>query len=99
MVKPFQYSNSIVLSTIHSFIQNPQEGEAMQPQHTTSMDDLVPSKTIPIKFPELYSQKQWAWAVKQRHKNGLARAFRKVGKNLIVNIPILAECIEEQSEK
>jgi hypothetical protein len=68
----------------------------MQVLATTSLDDIVPYQSIPEKFPHLYSAKSWAWAVKQRHHNGLARAFRKVGKNLFVNTQVLAECIDAQ---
>lgn len=68
----------------------------MQNQQTTSLDILVPYLSIPDKFPHLYSPKSWAWAVKQRNHNGLAKAFRKVGKNLFVNTQALAECIDAQ---
>jgi hypothetical protein len=71
-------------------------GKAMQIQATTSLNDIVPYQAIPDRFPHLYSAKSWAWAVKQRHHNGLARAFRKVGKNLFVNTQVLAECINER---
>ena len=69
----------------------------MQLHQTTSLDNLVPYLSIPEKFPHLYSKKSWAWAVKQRQHNGLAKAFRKVGKNLFVNTLVLAECIDSQS--
>jgi len=68
----------------------------MQNQVTPSLDDIVPYQAIPEKFPHLYTEKSWAWAVKQRQHNGLARAFRKVGKNLFVNTQVLAECIDAQ---
>ncbi|WP_333879196.1 hypothetical protein [Methylobacter sp.] len=68
----------------------------MQAQSSISLGDIVPYQSIPEKFPHLYSPKSWAWAVKQRHHNGLAKAFRKVGKNLFVNIQVLAECIDAQ---
>ncbi|MDD2660274.1 MAG: hypothetical protein PHY54_11450 [Methylococcales bacterium] len=63
---------------------------------TVTLNDLVPYQAVPEKFPHLYSAKSWAWAVKQRHHNGLARAFRKVGKHLFVNEKVLAECIDAQ---
>jgi hypothetical protein len=63
---------------------------------TTTLDDIVPYQLIPNRFPHLYNEKSWAWAVKQRHQNGLAKAFRKVGKNLFVNTKVLAECIDAQ---
>jgi len=66
-------------------------------QHqSVTLADLTPYAAIPEKFPHLYSQKSWKWAVKQRHHNGLAKAFRKVGKNLFVNTQALAECIDAQ---
>ena len=68
----------------------------MQIHETPSLDNIVPYQSIPDRFPHLYSVKSWAWAVKQRHHNGLARAFRKVGKNLFVNTQALAECIDSQ---
>lgn len=68
----------------------------MPTQAATPLDNLVPYQSIPEKFPHLYSKKSWAWAVKQRQHNGLAKAFRKVGKNLFVNIQVLAECIDTQ---
>lgn len=68
----------------------------MQAIVTTSLNDIVPYQSIPQCFPHLYSPKSWAWAVKQRQHNGLAKAFRKVGKNLFVNTHILAECIDNQ---
>lgn len=63
----------------------------------TTLNDLTPFKQIPQKYPHLYSENSWKWAASQRQHNGLARAFRKVGKNLFVNEIILAECIDEQS--
>jgi hypothetical protein len=68
----------------------------MQNQVPPSLDNIVPYQAIPEKFPHLYTEKSWAWAVKQRQHNGLARAFRKVGKNLFVNTQVLAECIDAQ---
>lgn len=62
----------------------------------TTLDDIVPYQLIPSRFPHLYNEKSWAWAVKQRNQNGLAKAFRKVGKNLFVNIRVLAQCIDAQ---
>lgn len=61
-----------------------------------TLTDLVPCQAIPEIYPHLYSKKSWAWAVKQRQHNGLAKAFRKVGKNLFVNTTVLAECIDQQ---
>jgi len=73
------------------------------PQHSyqrqsVSLADLVPYQTIPDKFPHLYSHKTWVWAVKKRNQNGLAKAFRKVGRKLFVNTIVLAECINSQIE-
>lgn len=62
-----------------------------------TLTDLIPYQDVPKKYPHLYSEKSWRWAVKQRQHNGLAPAFRKVSKNLFVNIPVLAECINAQS--
>ncbi len=70
----------------------------MQTKTTTSLNDIIPCQMIPVHFPHLYSKKSWAWAVKQRQHNGLAKAFRKVGKNLFVNSIILAECINALQE-
>lgn len=69
----------------------------MQNHTPVTLTDLVPYQAIPEKFPHLYTSKSWAWAVKQRQHNGLAKAFRKVGKNLFVNINVLAECIDAQT--
>lgn len=68
----------------------------MQDQPAVTLTDLVPYQSVPDKFPHLYSRKSWQWAVKQRQHNGLAKAFRKVGKQLFVNIQVLAECIDSQ---
>jgi len=68
----------------------------MQTQPAVTLIDLVPYQAIPERFPHLYSPKSWEWAVKQRQHNGLAKAFRKVGKNLFVNTLALAECIDAQ---
>lgn len=65
-------------------------------QSTPSLDDIIPYQDVPDKFPHLYSKKSWNWVVKQRQHNGLARAFRKVGKSLFVNTRVLAECIDSQ---
>ena len=62
-----------------------------------TLDDLIPEKQIPEKYPHLYTEKSWRWAVAQRKHNGLAKAFRKVGRNVFVNVNILAECIDAQS--
>ena len=61
-----------------------------------TLNDLTPFKQIPKKYPHLYSENSWRWAVKQRKHNGLEKAFRKVGKNLFVNELVLAQCIDEQ---
>lgn len=63
------------------------------------LDDLIPYRDIPDKFPHLWSKKSWTWAAKQRQHNGLGKAFRKVGKHLFVNVVVLAECIDAQTEK
>ena len=68
----------------------------MQDQSSVTLTDLVPYQSVPEKFPHLYSRKSWQWAVKQRQHNGLAKAFRKVGKQLFVNTQVLAECIDSQ---
>jgi hypothetical protein len=68
----------------------------MQEQNPVTLIDLVPCQAIPDKYPHLYSKKSWEWVVKQRHHNGLSRAFRKVGKNLFVNTQVLAKCIDAQ---
>jgi len=70
----------------------------MTNQTTITLNDLIPYQAVPEIFPNLYSKKSWQWAVKQRQHNGLARAFRKVGKNLFVNTSVLAECIDKQAE-
>ncbi|ASF45232.1 hypothetical protein [Methylovulum psychrotolerans] len=67
-------------------------------QPLTTLADLIPYQSIPEKFPHLYSKKSWAWAVKQRQHNGLAKAFRKVGKKLFVNTAVLAKCMDSQLE-
>lgn len=68
----------------------------MRNQSPVTLTDLIPYQAVPDQFPNLYSKKSWRWAVKQRHHNGLAKAFRKVGKNLFVNTQVLAECIDAQ---
>ncbi|WP_157198070.1 hypothetical protein [Methylomonas sp. DH-1] len=67
-------------------------------QSTASLDDIQPYQVIPDIYPHLYSKKGWSWAVKQRKHNGLAKAFRKVGKQLFVNTRVLAECIDSKSD-
>jgi hypothetical protein len=64
-----------------------------------TLADLIPYQTVPELFPHLYTRKSWMWATKQRQHNGLAKAFRKVGKTLFVNIKVLAECIDNQTEQ
>lgn len=68
----------------------------MQNQPAVTLTDLIPYQDVPEKLSRLYSRKSWQWAVKQLQHNGLAPAFRKVSKNLFVNIPVLAECIDTQ---
>ena len=68
----------------------------MSDQSIVTLTDLVPYQAVPDKFPHLYRRKSWQWAVKQRQHNGLGRAFRKVGKQLFVNIRVLADCIDAQ---
>ncbi len=65
-------------------------------QITITLDDITPSSDVPKKYPHLYSEKSWRWAVVQRKNNGLSKAFRKIGKNLFVNTKVLAECIDSQ---
>ncbi|MBT6515506.1 MAG: hypothetical protein HOK65_12120 [Crocinitomicaceae bacterium] len=61
-----------------------------------SLNDLTPHKKIPQKYPDLFTERSWHWKVQQRKNNGLAKAFRKVGKDLYVNEVVLAECIDAQ---
>jgi len=68
----------------------------MQDQTQVSLDDLIPYRSVPEKYPHLYTPGSWQWAVIQRHHNGLAKAFRKVGKHLFVNTQVLAQCIDNQ---
>ncbi len=70
----------------------------MQTQPPITLADLIPYQAIPDRFPHLYSKASWEWAAKQRQHNGLAKAFRKVGKKLFVNTAVLAECIDNQTE-
>ncbi|HIG64276.1 MAG: hypothetical protein ABGX40_06900 [Methylococcales bacterium] len=58
-----------------------------------TLSELTPYKKIPQKYPELFPENKWKWKVAQRHHNGLAKAFRKIGKDLYVNEIVLAECI------
>lgn len=67
-------------------------------QINITLDDIIPSGDVPKKYPHLYSEKSWRWAVVQRKHNGLSRAFRKIGKQLFVNTKVLAECIDSQSD-
>lgn len=67
-------------------------------QVNITLDDLIPSGDIPKKYPHLYSEKSWRWAVVQRKHSGLSRAFRKIGKHLFVNTKVLAECIDSKSD-
>ena len=71
----------------------------MQTESSQKLEDFIPYQDVQDKFPHLFTKKSWAWAAKQRQHNGLASAFRKVGKKLFVNISILAECIDNQIEK
>ena len=70
----------------------------MQDKPQSVLNDIIPYQAIPDQYPHLYTAKSWAWAVKQRHHNGLAKAFRKVGKTLFVNTQALAACIDAQLE-
>ncbi len=74
------------------------QGSATAEQANITLDDIIPSGDVPKKFPHLYSEKSWRWAVVQRKNNGLSRAFRKVGKQLFVNTKVLAECIDSQRD-
>jgi hypothetical protein len=71
----------------------------MSNKTSPALTDLIPYKKVPEQFPHLFTPKSWMWATKQRQHNGLAKAFRKVGKSLFVNINVLAECIDNQTEK
>jgi hypothetical protein len=48
---------------------------------------------VPSKYPHLYSPASWYHAVKHRNSNGLAPAFKKVGRILFVNVKMLAQII------
>jgi len=71
----------------------------MNTQTRVKLDDLTPYREIPTKYPHLYSEKSWAWAVANRNKNGLSGAFHKVGKKLFVNEVSLVDCIVKQEGK
>jgi len=61
-----------------------------------TLNDLVPYMDIPKKYPHLFSEHNWKNKAANRDTNGLAIAFRKVGRNLYVNEKVLAECIDKQ---
>ncbi|MBT5827246.1 MAG: hypothetical protein HOH69_14020 [Gammaproteobacteria bacterium] len=65
---------------------------------TPTLSDFIPWRAIPKKYPELFTFPQWKWMVIQRKNNGLAPAFRKVGKHIIVNEILLAECLNNQGD-
>jgi len=58
-----------------------------------TLDDLVEYHHVPSKYPHLYSPASWYHAVKHRNSNGLAPAFKKVGRILFVNVKMLAQII------
>lgn len=66
----------------------------MHSNHHTTLNELIPFKKVSDQYPNLFTHESWAWAVRRRKKNGLDPAFRKVGKQLFVNLRILAECID-----
>ena len=72
----------------------------MNDKHFITLNGITRYKEIPKKYPDLFPEKNpeknWEWKVKQRKHNGLARAFRKVGKELFVIDDLLAECITNQ---
>jgi len=68
----------------------------MTTQNKVTLNDLTPSKNIPKKYPDLFTEIKWKWKVAQRKNNGLARAFCKIGRDLYVNEIVLAECIAGQ---
>lgn len=70
----------------------------MQTNQHTTLNDIVPYKKVPEKFPDLFTHESWIWAVRRRKKNGLEPAFRNIGKQLFVNLHVLAECIDKQNK-
>jgi hypothetical protein len=82
---------------MHSAV-NKSQSPATAGQSKVTLDDIIPSADVPKKYPHLYSEKSWKWAVVQRKHNGLSRAFRKIGKQLFVNTKVLAECIDQQTD-
>ena len=54
---------------------------------------------IPDLFPNLFSRNQWAWALRNRERNGLYRAVRRLGRRLIVHVPTLLEVIDDHTER
>jgi hypothetical protein len=77
---------------------NQQHSPATAGQTNVTLDDIIPSGDVPKRYPHLYTEKSWKWAVLQRKNNGLSRAFRKIGKQLFVNTKVLAECIDQQTD-
>jgi hypothetical protein len=77
---------------------NQQHSPATTGQTNVTLDDIIPSSDVPKRYPHLYTEKSWKWAVVQRKNNGLSRAFRKIGKQLFVNTKVLAECMDQQSD-
>jgi len=65
-------------------------------QKVVCLDDFIASNLIPQNYPDLFSENEWKWMVRQRKNNGLDVAFRKVGKKLYVNKRSLAGCIDAQ---
>ena len=66
----------------------PPTTELEQPAYCRASD-------IPARFPELFTQRQWEWLMRNRKNNGLCRATRKIGKRLYINIPVLLDLLEE----
>ena len=61
--------------------------------------DYCRSNQVPARYPNLFTSRQWEWALRHRTENGIARAVRRIGRGMLVHLPTLLEVIERNAEE
>ncbi len=51
---------------------------------------------IPNLLPNLFTERQWEWVMRNRASNGVSKAVRKLGGRLFIHIPDLYTVLEQE---
>lgn len=59
------------------------------------LTDLAALRAAGIHYPA--SVDAWRWAYRNRHERGLARAFRRQGRRIVVDVPAYLDAVRSHT--